>query len=87
MRVIVFYKPISEAARGVEEFLHEYTRRTGRELETVDPEARGGDQLAATYDIVEYPTVLALTNDGSELARWRAILPTISEVSYYGDQN
>lgn len=84
MRVIVFYKPMSETARSVEEFMREYTRRTSRELETIDPESREGSLMAVTYDVVEYPTILALADDGRELSRWRGTLPTISEVSYYG---
>jgi len=85
MRVLVFYKPVSETARSVDEFMHEFTRRTGRTLETVDPESREGSILAVTYDVVEYPTIVALRDDGSELTRWRGTLPTISEVSYYGE--
>lgn len=85
MNVLVFYKPISETARSVEEFMHEYTHRTGRELETVDPETRAGTTKAETYDVVEYPTILALADDGRELTRWRGTLPTISEVSYYNE--
>ena len=85
MRVLVFFKPVSETARSVEEFMHEYNRRTGRELETVDPQSREGSIRAETYDVVEYPTILALADDGRELTRWRGSLPTISEVSYYNE--
>lgn len=86
MRTLVFYKSASEHGRAVEDFLREFERRTNRTLETVDPESRDGSALAVTYDIVEYPTIIALDNDGGELARWRGDLPTISEVSYYNDQ-
>lgn len=83
MRVLVFYKPVSEHARKVEEFMHEYNRRTGRALETIDPDSRDGSYSAEVHDIVEYPTILALDSDGRELCRWRGMLPTISEVSFY----
>jgi methyl coenzyme M reductase alpha subunit len=85
MRILVFYKSVSEHGRSVEEFMHEFTRRTGRDLESVDPDSREGGIQAETYDVVEYPTIIALRSDGSELARWRGTLPTISEVSYYNE--
>lgn len=76
---------MSEHGRSVEEFMREFTRRTNRELETVNPDTRQGSAMAATYDVVEYPTILALSNDGRILSTWRGDLPTISEVSYYND--
>ena len=37
-----------------------------------------------TYDIVEYPTILALNNDGSVLASWRGKqLPLFDVVAYW----
>jgi hypothetical protein len=36
------------------------------------------------YDIVEYPTVVALDDSGGLQHMWRGLpLPTISEISYY----
>lgn len=83
MRVLVFYRQDTEDTRRVEEFMHEFTRRTGRDLETVDPDSRTGVLSAKAYDVVQYPTILALRDDGGELARWVGTLPTISEASYY----
>jgi hypothetical protein len=85
MRTVVFYRSMSEHGRAVEDFMREYTRRTNRELETMDPDTREGDMMGKTYDVVEYPTILALREDGTELARWRGPLPTIDEVSSYND--
>lgn len=84
MKVVVVYRDNSEHARPVTEFLRDFQRRTGRELETLEPDSREGQSLCRTYDIVEYPSVLALDDRGMMQNLWRGLpLPTISEVSYY----
>lgn len=85
MRVAVVYKVESDHAREVLDYLRDYARQTGRELEEIDPESREGTDFCRTYDIVEYPTMVALSDSGQLLNMWRGRpLPTISEVSYYG---
>jgi hypothetical protein len=82
--VFVIYKSSSDHARSVEEFLREFKRRTSRDLETVDPESRQGADFCRTYDIVEYPSVIALSETGQILSMWRGIpMPLIDEVSFY----
>lgn len=84
MKVTVIYKPVSEHARVVEDYMRDFTRQTGSELSTLDPETPDGATLCRTYDIVEYPTVIATSDDGQMQNSWRGLpLPTISEVSYY----
>lgn len=84
MSVLVFYKSESEHARDVEEYLHDFERRTSHVLETVDPDSPRGVQLGELYDVVEYPTIVATNEDGQMRNSWRGVpLPTIDEVSYY----
>jgi hypothetical protein len=84
MSVMVFYKPISEHARVVEDYLHDFLRRTAINLETIDPDTARGADLCRLYDIVEYPTIVATGIDGRMKNSWRGVpLPTIDEVSYY----
>ncbi len=84
MRVIVVYKPESEHATTVETYLHDFERQTSHRLETLNPESPEGADTCRTYDIVEYPTLMAITSDGQLQNMWRGLpLPTISEVSYY----
>lgn len=84
MKVVIVYKDESDHARAVLDFLRDFKRQTGRDLETLNPESLQGEQFCRAYDIVEYPTVIAIS-DGSVMQNtWRGIpLPTISEVSYY----
>lgn len=84
MRTKVVFKVESDHAREVADWLRDFRRQTGRELETVDPETRDGGSFCRTYDIVEYPSIIALSDDGQVLNVWRGRpLPTISEVSFY----
>jgi hypothetical protein len=84
MAVLVIYRDPSEHAREVETFLHDFKQRTSHDLTVVDPDSRRGSDLTKSYDIVEYPTVLALSEDGQVRNMWRGLpLPTIGEVSYY----
>ncbi|MES2876387.1 MAG: hypothetical protein V4678_02850 [Patescibacteria group bacterium] len=84
MKVIIVYRSASEYGRAVEEYLRDFSRRTSGTIETLDPDSLEGASLCRTYDIVEYPTVVALSDDGQMQSSWRGLpLPTISELSYY----
>ncbi len=84
MKVRIVYRERSDHARAVIDYLHDFKRRTDKELETVDPDSRGGADICRLYDVVEYPTVIATNDDGVVLNQWRGLpLPTINEVSYY----
>lgn len=85
MRVVVAYKQQTDYARQVDDFLHDFNRQTGRELETLDPETPDGVGFCRAYDILEFPTLVAISDDGQVQNIWKGLpLPTISEVSYYG---
>lgn len=84
MRVIVIYKDASDHGREVNDYLKDFQRTTGHDLETIDPDTRDGAAFCRAYDIVEYPTIIALDDRGTLQNLWRGRpLPTISEVSYY----
>ena len=84
MKVVVVYKPDSERARIVTDWLRDFEHQTGKKLEEIDPDSRAGASLCRAYDVVEYPTLLAIDDNGQLQNLWRGtMLPTISEVSYY----
>jgi len=84
MRVVVVYKDQTDYTRTVLDYLRDVERQTGHALETVDPDTADGTLFCDTYGIVEYPTLIALSEDSSMQNMWRGLpLPTISEVSYY----
>jgi hypothetical protein len=68
----------------VTDYLRDFKRQTGHELVTLNPDTADGSDFCRTYDIVEYPSIVALSDDGAMQNIWRGLpLPTISEVSYY----
>ena len=84
MRVVVVYKYESGHAREVLDYLRDFSRQTGHTVEEIDPDTPDGADFCRTYDIVEYPTMLALSDNGQLQNMWRGRpLPTISEVSFY----
>lgn len=83
MRMVVVYKSESDYARGVTDFLRDFTRQTGHTIDEIDPDTREGESFCRVYDIVQYPTLIAVDNDGVMQNMWVGMLPTISEASYY----
>lgn len=84
MRVVVISRDETDYARTVSTFVEDFRRRTGRELEVISPDGREGEGLARVYDVVEYPTILALSDGGELVKMWRGLpLPLIDEVSFY----
>lgn len=82
MRVVCIYKDGEDYSRSVEEWLENLRRQTGREIETMNPDQNPG--FCEAYDVVEYPTILAIGERGDVRASWRGRdLPLINEVLYY----
>lgn len=84
MRLLVVYKDQTDYARQVTDYMRDFERETGRMLEVLDPESREGVGFCKTYDILQFPTVLALTDGGQVQGMWTGLpLPMISEVVSY----
>ena len=84
MRVIVLFKEQTDYARQVSDFIDDFKRQTGHELEVIDPESSQGISFTEAYDILEFPTIIAISDEGQIQNQWKGTpLPTISEVSYY----
>ena len=87
MKVLIFYRPASEHARAVDEFVHEFQRRySDHELTLIDIDSVAGSQQAEIYDIVQYPCVIATTDSGASLQRWDSgLMPLLNEVAYFAN--
>lgn len=84
MKAMIVYRSDSEHGRTVEDYMRDFTHQTGRTIETLDPDSPEGGDFCRTYDVVEYPSVIALSDDGQLQNFWAGLpLPTISELSYY----
>ena len=85
MRLICIFRDNQDYTRSVTEWLENFRRQTGREIETMNPDEN--PTFCETYDIVEYPTIIALDNSGSVLSSWRGReLPLIDDVLFYATQ-
>lgn len=85
--MLVIYRPNSEHGRLVEEFIHEFQRRYGdSRLEILNIDTRDGSATASLYDVVQYPAILILQNDGYLQKSWEGNdLPLMNEVFAYAN--
>ena len=83
MRVVCVWRDNTDYAREVSDWLREFEMR-GQEIESLDPDTPEGESFRLAYDVVQYPTVLALDDSGRVLQGWRGTpMPRFDEVSYY----
>ena len=84
MKVLVLYRPNSEHGRLVEEFIHDYKSRHDSRLEIMNIDTREGSATATLYDVVQYPAIMVLQNDGYPHKVWQGdALPRMDEVAAY----
>ncbi len=85
MKVVILYRPNSEHARLVEEFIHDYkSRHVDTKLEVINIDSREGSSLANLYDVLQYPAILVLREDGYAQKVWQGdVLPLMDEVIAY----
>lgn len=84
MRVVCVWKDNTDYAREVTDWMTEFHRETGKEVESLDPESIEGEIFVRSRDMLEYPSVVALADDGAVLHEWKGTpLPQFDEVLYY----
>ena len=88
MKVVVLYRPKSEHGRRIEEFVEEFGRRyPDHHLEVIDVDSKEGVATAGLYDVMQYPCILVLQNDGYFTKSWTGDnIPLMEEVAYYAGQ-
>ena len=86
MKVVVLYRPNSEHGFIIDEFVRNFQARTSGayKLEMINVDSREGAAMASLYDIMQYPAVLVIQNDGYMQQSWEGEnLPLIDEVVAY----
>jgi hypothetical protein len=85
MKVLVLYRPVSEHGRIIENFIREFKRRLNSDrLEVFDIDSRDGSATASLYDIMQYPAILVIADDGFMQKSWTGDnIPLIDEVAGY----
>lgn len=68
----------------MESYAREFTARYSATPELVSVETREGADMARVYDVVQYPAVLVLADDGTLSKYWQGdMLPLMDEVAGY----
>lgn len=83
--MLILYRPQSEQASGVESFVRDFkAQHDATRLEVVDADSRDGIASASLYDVMAYPAILALRDDGSLLRSWEGdMMPLMDELAFY----
>jgi len=85
MKVVILYRPNSEHGRIVDEYVHDFQARTGKKQpEALSIDTREGAALASLYDVLQYPAILVIQDDGFLQKSWEGDqLPLMDEVAAY----
>lgn len=83
MKVVVLYRPNTDYARSAEDFAREFERRSwNKKVQLLSLDTRDGAALASLYDVVRYPAILAVRDDGQLQQMWQGDpLPLLNEVA------
>ena len=82
MRVVCVYKEGYDYSRTVSDWWDDFYRQTGKQIEVINPDE--SPDFCEAYDVVEYPTIMALGPSGEAISTWKGQpLPLFDEVSYY----
>ena len=82
MRVVCVFREGRDYSRTVTDWLEDLRRRTGHEVEVIDPD--DSPEFCEAYEIMEHPTIMALGPSGEAVATWKGLpLPLFDEVTYY----
>lgn len=84
MKAFILYHPQSESARKVEEYIRDFERRGTQTIERMSLDTKEGSDKARLYDIVQYPALVVVRDDGQLMKMWQGEqLPLMDEVAGY----
>lgn len=85
MRLVILYHPNSEFAGLAQDYKRDFeARHHDKKIELLSLEEVAGAETANLYDVVRYPAILAIANDGSLLKLWQdQPWPVMDELAAY----
>lgn len=84
MRLICLYKDGEDYTREVTDWIAEFEHDTGKKVEVMDPESVEGEMFTKARDMLQWPAVVAIADDGSVLQEWKGTpMPQFDEVLFY----
>lgn len=85
--MLVLYRPNSEHGRVIESFIRDFRYQheaNANVLDVLNIDTRDGSATASLYDVVQYPAILVLADDGQLMKSWEGDnLPLLEEVAGY----
>lgn len=87
MKILVLYRPNSEHGRVVETFIRDFKYQheaDAAKLKVLNIDTREGVATASLYDVMQYPAIMVLGDDGRLVKSWiGGTLPLMDEVAGY----
>lgn len=84
MRVVAVWRERTDYAREVQDWMKQFEQERGIKVESVNPDSKEGELFVEARDLLQYPTVLVLTDAGMVVAEFKGRpLPQFAEVGYY----
>lgn len=85
MKTVIFSELHGQHETSVDSYIREFKRQTNREIEIIDKDSERGAELAFVYDILQFPALAVIRDDGDMIRVWleRDKWPTVSELSFY----
>lgn len=84
MRLILLWSEETDYASEVREWLRDFEHDTSKQPDSLDPQYGEGESFAQTYDILEFPAIAAVGDDGRLLELWKGTpMPQIEKVAYW----
>jgi len=82
MKAFILYHPSSEHSRSVEDYVHEFERQRHKGIKLISLDRPEGADKARLYDIVQYPALVVVREDGQLVKVWQGDkLPLMDEVA------
>ena len=82
MRVVMVCRNDMDYTREANDWVADFKRETGCDVDWEDPETISGEIFATHHDVMMYPTLLVMRDDSKVLAKWAGKLPQFDEVTY-----
>ena len=85
MRALILYRPGTEQEGMAADYARDYhSRHTDKTLDLLSLDTKEGSDFAQLYDIVRYPAILIIADNGSLVQLWQdSPLPLLDEVDAY----
>ncbi|HVC36642.1 MAG TPA: hypothetical protein VNE40_04360 [Candidatus Dormibacteraeota bacterium] len=85
MKISIIYRPSSDHGKDIESFIQDFRRRhDSSRVEVLNIDSREGSAMASLYDVMNYPAILVLQDDGTPIKVWEGeVLPLMDEIAYY----